>query len=89
MAKYDPLREYLAARQHLPQVRMTFAEVAAVLGEPLPESAFKYREWWANQSNTANRQWAAAWLDAGFVVEDVRQESGAGWVLFARHLPGA
>jgi hypothetical protein len=89
MAKYDPLREYLTARQHLPRVRMTFAEVAAVLEEPLPDSAFKYREWWANQSNTANRQWAAAWLDAGFVVEDVHQEPGVGWVVFAQQPGGA
>lgn len=50
MAKYDPLREYLAARQQMPRVQMTFAEVAAVLEEPLPDSAFKYREWWAPTS---------------------------------------
>ena len=84
MTKYQPLREHLVARQHLPRVQMTFAEVAAILGEPLPDSAFKYREWWANQSNTANRPQAAAWLDAGFTVAEVHQEPTAGRVVFDR-----
>ena len=62
----------------------TFDVVAAVLDEPLPDSAFKYREWWANQANTANRPQAAAWLDAGFTVSGVHQEPAAGWVEFDR-----
>jgi hypothetical protein len=84
MTKYQPLRDHLTALQHLRRVRMTFSEVAAVLGEPLPESAFKYREWWANQSDTTNRQWAAAWLEAGFVVDAVHQGTNDGWVEFVR-----
>jgi hypothetical protein len=37
----------------LPQVRPTFAGIARIISEPLPESAFMYRKWWANQSDTA------------------------------------
>jgi hypothetical protein len=84
MRKYQPLREYLAARQYMPRVRMTFAEVAAVLGAPLPQSASKYREWWANQTDTTNRQWAAAWLDADFAVDALHQDVNNGWVEFVR-----
>ena len=84
MAKYQPLHEYLAARQHMPRVRMTFADVAAVIGDALPRSAFEYREWWANQSNTTRRPQAAAWLDAGFVVDGLHQAASDGWVEFAR-----
>ncbi len=85
MSKYDPLRVYLAERAHLPRMRLTFAEIADVIEGSMPKSAFKYREWWANQSDTANRPQAAAWLSAGFLVESVHQEAATGWVEFVRH----
>ena len=84
MTKYEPLHDYLTARQHMQRVRLTFAEVAAVIGDSLPESAFKYREWWANQTNTTNRPQAAAWLAAGFEVDSVHQAPNSGWVEFVR-----
>lgn len=82
--KYQPLREYLAARQHQPHVRLTFAEIAAIIGDPLPHSAFKYREWWSNQSDTSNRPQAAAWMQAGFAVQSVNQDPSNGSVEFVR-----
>jgi hypothetical protein len=86
MTKYQPLRNYLTARQYMERVRLTFREVVNVLDEPLPSSAYHHREWWANQSDTAKRQWAAAWLDAGFVVDAVHQAPTDldGWVEFVR-----
>jgi hypothetical protein len=84
MKKYEPLREYLAARQHLPRVRMTFAEVAKAIGEPLPASAFNHAAWWANQTDTTHRGHAAAWLQAGFKVDSFHQEPTSGWVVFVR-----
>jgi putative addiction module component (TIGR02574 family) len=63
---------------------MTFADVAKVLGEPLPHSAFTYREWWANQTDAANRPQARAWIEAGFSVDEVHQNGNAGWVEFVR-----
>jgi hypothetical protein len=84
-AKYQPLREYLAARQNTPRVQVTFAEIEALIGTSLPDSAFKYREWWSNQSDTSNRSQAAAWLNAGFRVESVDQSRRGGFVVFVPH----
>jgi hypothetical protein len=79
--KYEPLRAYLASQRSMPRLRMTFAEVEAVLGSSLPESARKHRAWWSNLSDRTNRPQAAAWLDAEFEVGLVDQ-SGSGYVDF-------
>lgn len=81
-SKYEPLREYLAAEQEQKTVRLTFSEIEGLVGEPLPDSAHKYREWWSNQSNVANRPQARAWTEAGFSVQGVDQSQG--WVEFVR-----
>ena len=84
MGKYEPLRKHLVACRDKLKVRMTFAEVAAVLGTSLPNSAFKHRGWWANPVDATHRPHAAAWLDAGFEVESVKQDADNGWVEFVR-----
>jgi hypothetical protein len=81
-SKYAPLRDHLAAKRDLTRVRLTFAEIETVVGEPLPRSARIYPEWWANQANVANRPQARAWTEAGFAVEDFDQTQG--WVEFVR-----
>ena len=53
MGKYDPLGTYLA-RQPGREVRVTFAEVEAVLGFQLPASARTYRPWWSPMLNAIN-----------------------------------
>lgn len=65
--KHGPLRDYLAG-QSGSQVRMTFAEVADLVG-PLPSSARLHQAWWANGSLVQ----AQAWRDAGWHVESVDQ----------------
>ena len=82
--KYNPLREHLEARRDERRLRMTFDEIALVLGEPLPESALKHRAWWSNQVERQNRPQAAAWMDAGFVVDRFDQKPDGGWVEFVR-----
>ena len=62
--KYDPLTRYLAALT-TDEVTLTFGEIEAILGAPLPRSA-RLREWWAN---SAGSTWARAWLSAGWRVE--------------------
>lgn len=89
MTKYEPLRAYLVARQHLAKIRMTFAEITGVLGESLPESAFKHAAWWANQTDTTNRSWAAAWIEAGYKVDSVHQTDEPPWVEFIRQEEGS
>jgi len=81
--KYDPLREYL--QQSKPErVKLSFAAIQKLLEDTLPKSAYSYREWWANQLNTANRPQAAAWLETGWRVGQVFQHNIRGWVEFIR-----
>lgn len=69
MAKYDPLRDYLAARRDdVAEVRMTFVEVEKLVGA-LPASSREDRAWWANDATVE----AQAWRAAGWHVETVDQ----------------
>lgn len=61
--KYHPLFEHLLYSGH-GQVTMSFAEIAAVLGAPLPPSAFTREEWWSNSPNGHSQ--ARAWMRAGY-----------------------
>ncbi|WP_344969299.1 DUF7662 domain-containing protein [Salinactinospora qingdaonensis] len=71
MAKYDPLRDYLAGvSRRVRRVTMSFAAIAALVG-PLPRSAWRYRAWWAND----NKVEARAWLAAGWRVESVSRHA--------------
>lgn len=78
MGRYGPLCDFLAGRLGtVVQVRMTVAEVEALVG-PLPASAREYRAWWADDSKFEARAWRAA----GWPVHAVNQT--AEWVVFAR-----
>jgi hypothetical protein len=49
---------------------VTFHEIEAWAGMPLPRSAFTYRAWWSNNSgNDSNVQ--KPWELAGFIATDV------------------
>lgn len=67
--KYSPLQDYL---RELPtsekEVTLRFAEIEKIIGAKLPESAFTYREWWANQKGGSR---APHWQAAGFIVDTV------------------
>ena len=63
MSRYEPLRQHLIDRSE-PVVTMTFAQIERILGAALPESARKYRPWWANEE-AGTHVHARAWLDAG------------------------
>jgi hypothetical protein len=79
-SRYTPLREHLAERSE-PLVHMTFAEIEAILGGNLPDSARKYRPWWANEE-AGTHVHARAWLDAGRRTANV--DLNAGTVDFVR-----
>ena len=57
---YRPLGAYLAG-QPGPTCVLTFREVEALLGRPLPPSASAHRAWWANDHghNHAYHGWLA------------------------------
>ena len=76
--KYLPLQRHLAAVVG-DTVRLTFAEVEALLGAALPPSARQRSAWWAN---TAGSFQARAWLAAGWRVQGLNRFEGT--VSFAR-----
>jgi len=80
MAKYAALAAHLktlSAEQRT--VAMTFAEVSEIVGG-LPPSAYKIRQWWANDSKIEGR----AWRSAGWHVDEGGLDLNAQTVRFAR-----
>lgn len=58
MAKYDALRDHLAANVD-PEVSLDFAEIDALV-QGLPDSARTRGSFWANDSKVQARAWRAA-----------------------------
>jgi DNA-binding transcriptional regulator YiaG len=67
-SKYQPLLEFLRGSNQR-EVILTFAEIEALMNNPLPDSAKSKRAWWSNRSKGALQ--ASAWMEAGYRVEDV------------------
>lgn len=65
--KYEPLLRFLEARGGSTMIRLSFAEIADILGFSLPASARKHQAWWSNTREGHSH--AAAWLDAGWKTE--------------------
>jgi len=83
--KYEPLELFLRATPRSnDRVSISFAEIIALLGTTLPESAYSHRPWWGNQHDSKSRPQAHAWLSAGFKVESVNQSRSVGSVTFVR-----
>ena len=66
MGKYDPLFCYLNQSTNL-QVILNYVELEKILSQKLPDSAYKYKEWWDNNSHVQSK----SWRDAGYTVETV------------------
>ncbi len=69
MAKYDGMTRLLK-KQPLRPVQMGFEDVAAVVPGGLPFSAYRYRAWWANQTDGKHVH-AVAWMCCGWRVAAV------------------
>jgi len=67
-SKYQPLLEFLRGSNQR-EVILSFAEIEALMNNPLPDSAKSKRAWWSNRSKGALQ--ASAWMEAGYRVEDV------------------
>ena len=64
--KYQKLAEYLKnCRQK--EIRLTLDEIQDILGFPLDESAYKYREFWANCTASTK---AFSWMEAGYEITE-------------------
>lgn len=68
MSKYDPLARFLGKARNKP-VSLSFAEVEAILGFPLPASARRHAAWWSN--NAGSHAQAHAWLSESYATERV------------------
>lgn len=67
--KYAALGAHLKALPaSLNETTLTFMQVEKIIQTDLPPSAFKYREWWANQEGGSR---APHWRAAGFAVDRV------------------
>ena len=66
MGKYDPLFHYLKQSSKLQNI-LTFVEIENILSAKLPASAYKYKEWWDNNSHVQSK----AWRDARYKVDTV------------------
>ena len=66
MGKYDPLFRYLDTNKNS-QVPLSYAEIENILSAKLPDSAFKYKVWWDNNSHVQSKSWRAA----GYKVDSI------------------
>ena len=66
MGKYDLLFRYLKQTSKLQNI-LTYSEIEIILAEKLPDSAYKYKQWWDNNSHVQSK----AWRDAGYKVDTV------------------
>jgi hypothetical protein len=80
--KYLPLDEWFR-KQPLKTIKieMTFDQVEAILGAPLPASATKLKTWWTNV-HPEIQSYRTAWLNNGWMVSEFDQQ--ARWVRFIR-----
>lgn len=80
MATYSPLAEHL--RNYAgSEVRLTFDEIEAIIGAPLPPSALKHEAWWANSRTLDSHTWAHEWQAAGW--ERKQYSLAERWVIFS------
>jgi len=80
MSKYDPFRDYFAAKgSDERDLTLSFEDMETIMGTVLPRTARVDRTWWAN---TLSSNHARSWLAAGWKVDKVNL--GQGIVLFVR-----
>jgi hypothetical protein len=68
MGKYEPLAQYLTGLEK-ESWDARFEDVERILGFELPESAYHYPAWWANQDGHHSQ--TKGWRDAGWETSKV------------------
>ncbi len=68
MGKYDPLAQYLTGLEN-ESWDAGFADIERVLGFTLPDSAYNYPAWWANQDGHHSQ--TRGWREAGWETSQV------------------
>ena len=64
--KYQPFEKYLLESEEK-KIILTYIEIEKIIKEKLPESSYKYKEWWSNSRHNNG----AIWLDNNYKVIDV------------------
>lgn len=64
---YSRLAQYLAPQSD-PQIRLSFSEIEALVGE-LPKSATIHSAWWSNHAKNPQ----ARWMDVGWKISEINQ----------------
>ena len=64
MSRYEPLAQFLAAKKG-DSWEASFEDIEKQLGGPLPQSAYKYPAWWANQTGPGHSQ-TRGWRSVGW-----------------------
>lgn len=68
-SKYYPLFEHLQKCDE-EKTTLTFTKIESLLGNTLPASALKRKNWWSNRDSNSALQ-ALAWVSAGYHIEAV------------------
>ena len=73
MAKYDPIFDYLKKMERKGRLEWntSFSNIESLIQDRLPASAYKYREWWANEQSDNAKVQCHAWVDAGWKTTSV------------------
>lgn len=66
MGKYDPLYNYLYYHNES-KIILSYDEIEKIITTKLPNSAYKYKQWWDNNSHVQSK----AWRNAGYKVSDI------------------
>ena len=61
--QYERLERHLR-KVDRQRIEMSFADIVELIGERLPDSAYKHPAWWASDPKHTQ----AAWLDAGYTA---------------------
>ncbi|OCA83192.1 hypothetical protein A8F94_18935 [Bacillus sp. FJAT-27225] len=70
--KYYNLHEYLAKKKNeVSRLTLTLSEMEEIVGFKLPQSAYVYPAWWANE-NKGSHTHARSWLLAGWKTAEVK-----------------
>jgi hypothetical protein len=69
MSRYEPLAQFLD-RSREKVWKAGFQEIEAVLGFALPQSAYRYPAWWANQRGPGHSQ-TSGWRGVGWKTSKV------------------
>ena len=69
--KYSPLYAHLLSVRQPAEWPVSFGELEAILGFPLPASARLHRPWWSNETKGGGHSHALAWQAAGWKTREV------------------